>query len=99
MVPILAVLYGVYVLLVGVRGNAQQLACNLSQEGQFIYWAIVLLVIAALWETTIGEQVAKPLAFLIVIGFLLKNWGKLVQNAHAVAPAVGSSASTGYSKA
>ena len=59
MVAILAVLYGVFVALVGVRGNAAQLAGNLSQEGQFVYWAAVLLVIAALWESAVGEQVAK----------------------------------------
>ena len=87
MTAILAIIYGVYFVLVGVRGNALGLVNDLSQEGQFIYWVIVLLVVAALWETETGAQVARPLAALIIVGFLLVNWTKLVTNLRAVAPA------------
>lgn len=84
---ILAILYGVFLILVGVRGNGIALAGALSREGQFIYWVLVLLVVAALWETETGAQVARPLAFLIVVGFLLRNWQTIVTNARAAAPA------------
>jgi len=84
---ILAILYGVFLILVGVRGNGIALAGALSQEGQFVYWVLVLLVVAAFWETETGAQVARPLAFLIVVGFLLRNWQTIVNNARAAAPA------------
>ena len=83
---ILAILYGVFLTLVGVRGNGIRLAGALSQEGQFVYWVLVLLVVAALWETETGAQVARPLAFLIVVGFLLRNWQTIANNARAAMP-------------
>lgn len=84
---ILAIVYGVFLILVGARGNAGAFLGNLSQEGQFVYWLIVLLVLAALWETELGASVAKPLVILIIAGFLLRNWSRLATNARQVLPA------------
>lgn len=89
MTAILAILYGVYLVIVGVRGNALPFVNELSKEGQFVYWVLVLLVVAAFWETQRGAQIARPLAVLIVLGFLLKNWQTLMHNARAAAPGNG----------
>lgn len=69
--------------MVGIRGNAPQLMSDVAQEGQFAYWIVVLLVVSAMWETQTGEKVAKPLAALIVVGFLLRNnnWQQIATNA------------------
>lgn len=90
MAAILLFIYGLYFLGVGVRGNAGQLLTDIEQEKQFLYWVVVLLVIAALWETDSGAMVARPFAALIVLGFLLKNnnWQTIANNAKAILPAI-----------
>lgn len=84
---ILLIVYGLYLVMVGIRGNAPTLMQDVAQEGQFAYWIAVLLVVAAMWETQSGEKVAKPLAALIVVGFLLKNnnWQQIATNARNLA--------------
>jgi hypothetical protein len=86
MPAILLIVYGIYLTAVGVRGNAPALGTALAGEKQFGYWIIVLLVVGALWEFPNGGKVAKPLAALIVIGFLLKssNYQTIAANARAL---------------
>lgn len=96
---LLLIAYGIYLTMVGVRGNAPELLNDLTDEAQFVDWIIVLLVVAGLWEFPAGERIAKPLAGLIVVGFLLKNnnWQTIAANAGntlTVSPTTG-----GYSKA
>lgn len=89
MSAILALVYGFYFVLVGIRGNAPSLFAMIGQEKQFLYWIVVLLVVAALWESETGEKLAKPLVVLIVIGFLLShnNWQTIGTNFRAILPA------------
>jgi hypothetical membrane protein len=75
MEAILFVIGGIYLTLVGVRNNAEPLFSQITQESQFLYWVIVILVITALWETQDGAMIAKPAAVLIVLGFLLRSNG------------------------
>lgn len=85
MSTILAITYGLYFVLVGVRGNAPKLLTAITDEKQFLLWIIVMLVVAGLWETQKGAEVARPLAILIVMGFLLRNIATLKANAAALA--------------
>lgn len=70
---ILTILYGIYFIMVGIEGNADEFFTDITQETQFIYWLIAFFIIAGLWESPVAEKVAKPMALLIVIGFLLSN--------------------------
>lgn len=90
MSSILAIVYGFYFVLVGIRGNGPAFLAAVSQETQFLYWVIVLLVLAALWETDTGAELARPFAILIVVGFLLSNnnWKTIGTNAKAILPAL-----------
>lgn len=85
---VLTAVYGFYLVMVGAKGNACNLFTMVSQEKQFLYWVVVLIVLSALWETESGEQFAKPFAALIVIGFLLhnNNWQVIMQNAKDILP-------------
>ena len=65
--------YGLYFILVGVHGNADELLTEVSQEKQFVYWLVAIFVVVGLWESPVGGKVAKPFAVLIVLGFLLSN--------------------------
>jgi len=70
---VILILAGIYFLMVGIEGNAQNFFAELAQEEEFIYWIIAILVVTALWETPVGARVAKPMALLIVLGFLLSK--------------------------
>ncbi len=65
--------YGLYFLLVGIHGNAEEFLSDITQEKQFVYWLIALGIIAGLWESPVGSKIAKPAATLVVLGFLLSN--------------------------
>jgi hypothetical protein len=88
MLPVLLVLYAIYFLIVGINGNASSLISQVETEKQFIYWALVILIVMALWDTQTGEKIAKPFAFLIVLGFLLhnNNWKTIASNAKTAFP-------------
>jgi len=88
MLPVLFILYAVYLILVGVNGNGSELLTEVEEEKQFIYWALVILIVMALWSTNEGSQIAKPFAFLIIVGFLLKDnhYQTIVTNAKQVLP-------------
>jgi hypothetical protein len=88
MLPVLLVLYAIYFLIVGIKGNASELLTQVEQEKQFIYFALVILIVMALWDTEAGAKIARPFAFLIVIGFLLHNdnWKTIATNAKASFP-------------
>ena len=88
MIGIAGVLYGVYFVLVGLHGNAPELLTDIQQEGQFLYWIVVLLVLAGLWQVDTGEEFTKPLIVLIIIGFLLhnNNYQQIAMNGKAILP-------------
>ena len=85
---LLLFMYGLYLLIVGVRGKAGDLLTQIEHEKQFVYWMVILLVLAALWETEEGEEIAKPFAALVVVGFLLKNdnWQTIAKNLTEILP-------------
>jgi hypothetical protein len=73
MESVLFIVMGLYLTIVGIRGNASALFNQVLTEKEFIYWIVAIVVVLALWETPVGEEVAKPLAGLLVLGFLVSN--------------------------
>ena len=71
MEAVLYVVAGLYCMSVGLHGNAMALFSQVSKEKQFLYWIVAILLITALWGSPVGGKVAKPLAALCVLGFLL----------------------------
>ncbi len=88
MSSLIGVLYGVYFVLVGLRGNAPAFIKAIEGEGQFIYWLAVLLVMAGVWQVDTGEEFTKPFIVLLVVGFLLHNGNgmTMIENAKTVLP-------------
>jgi hypothetical protein len=86
MVAVLLLSYAVYLLLVGVNGNASCLFATVEGEQQFLYWMLVIFILMALWD--VDSQLAKPFVVLVVLGFLLKdsNWKTIANNAKQVLP-------------
>lgn len=91
MAVILVILYAFYFIIVGAAGGANQFLTMAAQEKQFLYWVIVLLIVAALWNLGgVGSKFGPAFAVLIVAGFLLtnKNGLTLFKNAAAILPAL-----------
>ena len=86
MTSIVTILYGLYFVLVGAHGNAEEFLALIVQEKQFVYWLVAMLIIAGLWESPVATNLAKPLAALIVLGFLLsnKNYETIIQHFDAI---------------
>lgn len=71
-------LYGVYLLMTGLAGNGSELVQNVKEDApRFLPWAISLGVLAVLYNYDETRPVAKPFIFLLVLTFIVKNWGKL----------------------
>lgn len=68
-------LYGVYLLIVGARGNVSQLMANLGQDGPgYIPWLFAIIMIALLNESEVTAPLVKPFVFLVILTFVLRNF-------------------------
>lgn len=98
MAVILVILYAFYFIIIGAVGSANSFLTMVEQEKQFLYWAIVLLIIAGLWNLGgAGSKFGPAFAVLIIVGFLLanKNGITIFKNAAAILPALGGNAGSG----
>lgn len=68
-------LYGVYLLLVGVRGNSGELldATNRDLPG-YIPWLFSIIAIAVLSENETTKGLVRPFIVLLILNFALMNW-------------------------
>lgn len=71
-------LYGIYLLLVGVSGNAKTLQQYASADAPgFLPWAISLGVLAVIYEIPETKRLAFPFILLMAITFVVKNFEML----------------------
>jgi hypothetical protein len=75
---------GLYLIMVGVHGNAMPFFSAVAGEQEFLYWVVAIFVITALWESPYGAQIARPLAALVVMGFLLSQNSSAGQRNYAL---------------
>lgn len=71
-------LYGIYMILVAVRGNASE-ALNLLQEDapNYLPWLIAILVLAVMNDFETTQPIVKPFIALLVIAFVVKNFSSV----------------------
>lgn len=68
-------LYGLYLVIVGVRGNAGALLDLLGQDApKFIPWILAIVGIAVLSEFESTKPMVKPFIGLLVLNFALVNY-------------------------
>lgn len=78
-------LYGVYLLMVGIRGNAGTLMSDLSQDSpNYLPWLVAIIVIALMSEFDATKDIVKPFAALLLLNFLLKNFSTIKQEASTI---------------
>ncbi len=71
-------LYGIYLLMVGVSGNAKTLQQYASADAPgFLPWAISLGVLATIYEIPQTKPLAGPFLLLMAIAFVVKNFETL----------------------
>jgi hypothetical protein len=81
-------LYGLYLVFVGINGNAGKLVTNVSQDGRnFIPWVLAVLVLRAAYASDTLRPMVKPLIGLAALTFFLKNYAKVVTQLNQIMPA------------
>lgn len=94
--PILALLFGIMLIEVGVRNNAKPLFGQLATDAQgFLALGAAIMILAVAGSIETVRPVAKALIVLVFVVFLLKNGNKVITGltSSASATAVSNNAS------
>lgn len=94
--PILALLFGIMLIEVGIRNNAKPLFGQLAKDAQgFLALGAAIMILAVLGSIESIRPVAKALIVLVFVVFLLKNGNKIVTGITASASATAVDTLTG----
>lgn len=94
--PILALLFGIMLIEVGVRNNAKPLFGQLATDAQgFLALGAAIMILAVAGSIETFRPVAKALIVLVFVVFLLKNGNKVITGLTASASATAVDTSTG----
>lgn len=71
-------LYGIYLIVVGVRGETDKLMTQLQSDlPKFVPWAIAIVVLVVMSQSEATSEVVKPFVFLLALAFILKNFSNV----------------------
>lgn len=71
-------LYGIYLLYVGMSGKTEAVTTELNQDMPgFIPWALAIVALIVMSQTEATEKMVKPFIFLLILNFVLLNFGNL----------------------
>lgn len=71
-------LYGLFFVMVGVKMRSGELVDEVKQDvGGFVPWALAIAVLAIMYEVDETKPIVKPFALLIILNFVLVNFGKI----------------------
>lgn len=71
-------LYGIYILVIGMTGKTEAVTAELNQDlPGFIPWALAIVGLIVLAQTDATEKMVKPFIFLLILNFVLLNFGNL----------------------
>lgn len=78
-------LYAVYLIFVGIHGNAAPLFQAIQKDLKgFAPWVIAILVLRALYSVDSLKPAIRPFIGLAILTFVLKNYAKVVTQIDAV---------------
>lgn len=67
-------LYGVYLIAVGIAGNANQLAAFVGEDAKgYAPWILAIVLIALLNESETTKPLVWPFVGLLALNFFLRN--------------------------
>lgn len=84
MAYVLAILYGVYLIAVGVNGNSDALISQVEKEGSYVAWLVAIGVLVVLDDNEKTHKLALPFLGLAVTTFLILNFSTIKTNSAAV---------------
>lgn len=71
-------LYGIYILVIGMTGKTDAVTAELNQDMPgFIPWALAIVGLIILAQSDTTEKMVKPFIFLLILNFVLMNFGNL----------------------
>ena len=80
-------LYGVYFVLVGMKGNAGKMVANVQTDAKgFMPWLLAILVLRALYSVDSLRPIIKPFIGLAALTFVLKNYNTVAGQVNALLP-------------
>lgn len=83
-------LYGIYLIFVGYKGNASTFMQMVSEDGPgFTPWLISIVVLGTAYRSDTLRPVVKPFIALLILAFVLKNWGALKSQTQQVLGTIG----------
>lgn len=89
-------LYGIYLIFVGYKGNANSFMQLVSEDGPgFMPWLIAIVVLGTAYRSDTLRPVVKPFIALLILAFVLKNWGMLKSQAQQVLGTIGTGGNVG----
>jgi hypothetical protein len=72
-------LYAIFLVFVGVNGNAKPLGAAVSEDAKgFAPWLLAVVILAALDDVDALKPVVVPFIGLAALTFALKNYGTVV---------------------
>ncbi len=81
-------LYGVYFVLVGMKGNAGKMIANVQADGKgFMPWLLAIIILRALYNVDSLRPMVKPFIALAVLTFTLKNFNTVAAQVNTLLPA------------
>lgn len=84
MAYVLTIIYGVYLLAVGMNGNAKEFITDLEKEGGYVAWLVAIGVLVVLDDNPKTHKLAAPFLGLAIATFLVMNYQTISTNTQAV---------------
>ncbi len=80
-------LYGIYFILVGVKGNAGKMVANVQADGKgFMPWLLAIIILRAMYNVETLRPFVKPFIGLAVLTFTLKNFNTVAAQVNTLLP-------------
>lgn len=71
-------IYSIYLITVGVQGNAGALLSEVKTDGRgYIPWLFAIIAIALLAQNETTAKIVKPFVTLLVLNFILLNFKQI----------------------
>lgn len=67
-------LYGIYLILTGINGNAEKFLRSIASEKGFVPWIVAVLVLGALSENGETKPLVAPFVTLLIVALVVTRW-------------------------
>lgn len=78
-------LYALYLVVVGLQGNASKLISELKTDASgYIPWLLAIVAIAIMAQSESLQKVIKPFIVLLILTFVLRNFATIESQIKAI---------------